>query len=45
MCTSLWLLHTHPRLRLLLLFNRDEFYNRCVVSRSLSGAVHGPHTS
>jgi len=30
MCTSLFLLDAHPSLALLLLFNRDEFYNRCV---------------
>ncbi|GBF97685.1 hypothetical protein Rsub_09743 [Raphidocelis subcapitata] len=28
MCTSLFLLDAHPSLLLLLLFNRDEFYNR-----------------
>jgi uncharacterized protein with NRDE domain len=29
MCTSLFMLDAHPALLLLLLFNRDEFYNRC----------------
>lgn len=32
MCTALFLYDTHPALLLLLLFNRDEFYDRHVPS-------------
>lgn len=37
MCTALFLYDTHPTLLLLLLFNRDEFYDRHALTFGICG--------
>ena len=39
MCIALFLFDVHPSLLFLLVFNRDEFYNRCLLNHRLSSTV------